>query len=300
MSNIKQQGYVPFCVEAELVTPLAFNSMNRMPVCLDSLLARVMVELDAAGRGDGAGGDIVFAPVWRGDLKGPAPELPLTKVKIGGRDVYAASIGFPVGMVTQRAYTFTQKWSGERCIKPSAGDKGISVTPAPDSGYYRDRLEVFILITAPKIRFYGCGDVEAVESLLQNVTSLGYKRKRGFGRVKKWEVRRTSRDYSVWLRTSELVTPARILPLGALKEEPAAVYYVSNGNVDFPRWMRERQEKVLFPLPAAWQEGLQDGTPDSPEINPRLGFGPKGLAALVQAMQFSYEDEDELLFGKLE
>lgn len=271
----------PFCVEAELSAPLACSPAGYFTASLDSLLMWA-----AAGKTGG----LVSAPVWRRQLTGSPPDIPLARVSVGGREVWAGSVGFPVGPVRWFRFGWTKKWTGQRRWVPPRDPvawrkKSSPWDPKDRSGPFRDRMDYLYCLAAGKVRFYGLGDAAAAEKLLrENVFALGHKRKRGFGLVRRWGVFPVSRDHSVWLRTpSGEVYPARPLPLAAAAEEPGAVWVTMAGSLDPPRWLREAREDLMFPPPFLWQEGLRDGPADDPEPNPFPAFGSSGpLAALVR------------------
>ena len=266
----------PLYIETQLISPLAFSPSEIFSVSLDSLLMRVIADTEAKSN---------QASVWQEQFTGPAPDLPLARVRVGGREVWAGSIGFPVGPVKWEPFVWTKRWTGERRWVPPKKENSRDRNPwrpSVGSGYYRDRLDVYYSLAVPKVRFYGCGDIDAVKSLLQKVIAIGHKRNRGHGRALSWNAYPIKCDHSIWLRTQDAVYPARILPLSALNEEPDAIHMVAAGSVDPPHWLRETREEALFPPPFLWQEGLRDGNPESPEPNPCPDFGAGVLAALAK------------------
>lgn len=247
-------AYRPFCVEACLATPVAHSPSGMPPASLDGLLAKAVL----AEKG------ITDAPVWKEQLKFTSIDLPLARVEMAGQSVWAGSIGFPVGPVKWQRFGWIKKWTGPRRWR------GSGWAPPAGFGYCRNREEYFYCAAAPKLRFYGFGDPEAVLKLLrENILSLGHKHRRGFGRVVKWEVKETTADHSIWLQTKDAVYPARSLPLGAANGRQAAqgTAVVMQGTLAVPHWLREERENLLFPPPRLWQEGLADGDPDVPELN---------------------------------
>lgn len=270
--------YRPFCIEAHLVTPIACSPSSMPPVALDGLLARAY--LCAKGIKD--------TPIWKSQLKPADIDIPLARIEVAGRDVWAGSIGFPVGPVKWQRFGWTKKWTGPRRWT------GEGWEPHPGSGCLRDYLEHFYCIAVPKVRFYGFGDPKATLELLQeNITSLGHKHKRGFGRVAKWELRETAVDHSVWLQTKNAVYPARPLPLGAADEEQVTAV-VMQGTLDVPHWLREERKELLFPPPFLWQEGLEDGDPNEPEPNPAPESGTASVFKWLSDLCSEWEEE---MFG---
>lgn len=253
----------PFYVEAHLATPLAFSPRLLPPVSLDTLLMRVLL---------GPLGELWPA---RNGLADPgAVGVPLDREVVGGREVLCGSVGFPVGPVKWGFYPWVKRWHGRR-------PEGVS----QGTGYYRDMCECYYLAVAPKVRFYGRGDVEKVLGILRYVKYLGHKHKRGNGRVAMWEAAYLRTDHSVWLKLQDMVTPARVLPASALAEAPpGAVYVRAIGSPGFPRWDRGGREGVVLPLPVVYQEGLADGDREAPRLNPSPDYG-KAVDGLEKAMR---------------
>jgi hypothetical protein len=178
---------------------------------------------------------------------------------------------------------WTKRWAGARGRIPVG------------TGPLRDRMEAYMTLAVAKVRFYGLGDVGAVERLLRRVSGLGHKRNRGHGRVLSWRVYPIKTDHSVWLRLPKMVCPARVLPYEALSEEPGAIHLPALGNPGFPRWARNVLERVVLPPAFLWQEGLADGPAESPEANGSPGAGKGSLDdALRRWRELTFDDEDPL------
>lgn len=267
----------PFYVEAELSTPIAFSPPDVMPTALDGLLAWAVL---AGGRSSGR------VPLWPEDLAAPAPDIPLARVRVGGAEVWAGSVGFPVGDVRWGAFGWTKKWAGRRRWRSPKS----RWDPSEGSGPFRDRKEFFLYVAARRVRFYGLGDLgETLRLLRSRVPAIGHKHRRGFGRVREWRGGPLPCDHSVWLRAGGAVYPARPLPPPALAEEPGAVGVPMPGRLDPPHWLRGRMEELLYPPPFLWQEGLRDGPPDRPEPNPvPWGGTDPGLAGRLAGVHVGF------------
>lgn len=272
MENLSMR---PFCAEAYLTAPLAYAPSSCFPVALDSLVMWAKIA--------SMGGRELVAPIWQAQLAGRSPDIPLARVHVGGREVWAGSIGFPVGPIKRFSFGWTKKWTGPRRWARKKGTTGTPWSPNPGSGPFRDRMDYIYCAAVSKVRFYGCGDMAAVEKLLkENVFAIGHKHLRGFGVVREWRVFPIAADHSIWLKTPGGVYPARPLPLSALAEEPTAVGLTMRGSLDPPHWLRETREDLLFPLPCLWEEGLKDGDPEKPELNSCLDLkANRPLAALA-------------------
>lgn len=241
-------SFRPFCAEARLATPVALSPGGYPCAALDSLLT--WAALAKEGKPDPGA-------LWEQQLGGPPPDIPLARVRVGGREVWAGSIGFPVGAAAWDRFGWTRKseFEGEMAQK----------------GPFRSRMEAFWYVVAERVRFYGFGDIREVRGLLEAVSALGHKRGRGFGRVVEWSVLPVDRDFSVWLEVDGAVYPARLLPLAAWDERPEAVGVVKKGHLDPPHWLRERAEDLLFPPPFLWEEGLDAcAPPDRPGVRAPL------------------------------
>ena len=97
---------------------------------------------------------------------------------------------------------FEDRWIG--------GNKKISRA----SGFYRDYMIQSIYFPARKVFFYVNGDYEELEKICKNITNLGDNTRIGWGFVRRFEIERTEKDYSL-IKDGKAMRP---IPISMLKK----------------------------------------------------------------------------------
>lgn len=86
---------------------------------------------------------------------------------------------------------------------------------ATAKGEYASKRIPFLTTAAERITWYALGEYDEIELILSSVLSIGKKRRRGYGRVRRWEIERIDDDRSVW-RGNEIMRPVPARLLSAL------------------------------------------------------------------------------------
>ena len=64
-------------------------------------------------------------------------------------------------------------------------------------GTYQSTLEYYSVYRTPRVHWFGCGRIEAVEDLLRGVPGIGKKRRQGYGQVAHIEIEPIDEDLSL-------------------------------------------------------------------------------------------------------
>ncbi|MFZ3132841.1 MAG: hypothetical protein WA125_17485 [Desulfosporosinus sp.] len=121
------------------------------------------------------------------------PELPLKKLD---GDIYATSFAQFRKAGEETAY-WHKRFDAQLAedYVDFAGRRGrINTTSATYKAY---RMPLNIILT-PEIVWYVVGGKEEIESLLDEIPSLGKKTSQGFGQVTEWVVEKVKQDWSIW------------------------------------------------------------------------------------------------------
>jgi len=121
--------------------------------------------------------------------------------------------------------------------------KSISAT----SGIYKDRRIPIRLKLVKKIVWFCCGTKNSVLEILQNISSIGTKRKQGFGIVLKWEVEDVEKDYSFFIKKDNKRILMRNMPKDLIEDDVIG-YTIKYGAVSPPYWHPGRFMNIAFPL----------------------------------------------------
>ena len=86
---------------------------------------------------------------------------------------------------------------------------------ATAKGEFASKRIPFMTTATEQIIWYALGERDEIELILSTVTSIGKKRRRGYGRVRRWEIDRVDEDLSVW-SGDEIMRPVPVQLLAAL------------------------------------------------------------------------------------
>ncbi len=117
-----------------------------------------------------------------------------------------------------------------------------------ESGKYRAYHYPIFYRSALWIRWYAVGDLEEIKRLLSTVTHIGKKGVQGWGRVRRWEIRKQEDDWSVW-RDGKLM---RGIPIEAYMKERTGQEIppdltIANYGIRPSYWKRSNQRQVVMP-----------------------------------------------------
>lgn len=120
--------------------------------------------------------------------------------------------------------------------------KSISST----SGIYKDRRLPVRLQIIKKIVWFCSGTKNSTLDILQNIPSIGTKRKQGFGVVYKWSAVDTDKDYSFYVEEKDKRILMRMIP-ESMVENDMIGYTINYGAVSHPYWHPERFMNIAEP-----------------------------------------------------
>lgn len=162
-----------------LRTPIAFQTKKKIqPIHFDGLLTALSVFNDG----------ILDNPIPQ-----DADDIELPIVKVGNeKKIYKASC---MKINQSKSKVYRDVWVGSTSWVDFVPFKG---TLNSSSGIYRAKAGLLMLLSTPYIEFYfDSNDINAVISLLDNLTHIGSRIAAGYGEIKNIEIKKIKEDYTL-------------------------------------------------------------------------------------------------------
>lgn len=171
------ERWQPFELRCRLATPVA---LNHPWLHLDGILAH-LIQLRVRGR------DYYNLP---SKVPNPAPSgHRYTELLARTGDLVHASVSFFEPEPQLFTLGYFKRFEAERFPGRRKLPRG--------TGYYRDWMLRWVLVSAEWCVFYGRGDLVLLTELLDGLTHLGNDTRVGWGRVERWELRPLPEDRSL-------------------------------------------------------------------------------------------------------
>lgn len=130
--------------------------------------------------------------------------------------VYASSSTLILDVSSQDTIAFTRRFDVDMALQYMTGEN----TPnriAIGKGEFKAHYLEFTITSTRELTWYVCGIHDEIERILFYVHSIGKKRRRGYGVVKRWRLEPCMNDESVWSAEGELRRPVPVQLLTALR-----------------------------------------------------------------------------------
>jgi len=232
--------FVPFRVFIQLDGPIYTNGIY--PITLDSILTNLAARRHCSGYYDNT--DIV-------DIEIPLKQSGREKKYYHASIMLYSRVSFykePIRM-KMNAYIDAPKeliYSTDPLFEKYHKKERLDNR----SGPYKSRDERLLGIIAPTVNFFGCGDIEWVSEIMQDLTSLGKKAPRN---VRKITVEPEEHDYSVFMNDI-LMRPVPASEVFADNQKNKCFQMLAGYKP--PYWLEENRTICHMPDPRLWIERM--------------------------------------------
>lgn len=169
-------------------------------------------------------------------------QMPLLRAEIE-REWYWATSSPCYQIFNEQTDRYRKRWNpGIDSPEPNWGKRKAKWSGSEGAEKNYD-LPLYLRST-PTITWYGVGDRDRIEELLQDCKGIGKKRSCGYGQILRWEIQPHGEDWHLW-RDGQLMRP---IPLEFLPADQPIDFAILNWGWRPPAWLHTNRIRCALPI----------------------------------------------------